>query len=369
VVRRPRRFVSGSLIVDQFVPTLLGRDAVGSHTLRTQEALRSVGIEGGVWATVIGDDCADRGRVFTDWVPRNGSAVVLLYQVASVSGGIVEFLASLPHALSIYYHDLTPAEFYDPWDVVEADGMRRAAAELEKLASRVRIAISTSRYGANDLYALNIPEVVVCPPFLGTNVDLEPDPQLLSTLTGSPGLRLLFVGRIAPNKGHRHLLQVLAAVRAGVDPDARLYLIGALGPREYVRALAREADIVCEGAAVITGPVDDAELAAHYRAADVFLCMSEHEGFGIPLVEAMERDVPVVALDTTAVGETLGGAGILLSNPDPLLAAEAIARVAGDAGLRESVVRRQRQRARELIDSPRAEILAAALRRAAEMSC
>lgn len=355
------------LRVDQFVPTLVPRDAVGNHTLRTRSALASTGIGGDVWALAIGPDAAGCAGLYTDWtsVP-NGGEVVLHYQVASVSRGMVEFLLDRAEPLTAYYHNLTPPDFYEPWDAVEADGLRLARTELARLAPRLRAAIANSEFSAGDLKVLGIEDVSVCPPFLGAAMDAKPDPELLAALRASAALKVLFVGRVAPNKGHRHLLRALEAIRAGVDPNARLYLAGPPGPRVYMHALAVEAEGVGDGAVRFTGPVPDAALAAYYEAADVFLCMSEHEGFGLPLVEAMRHDIPVIALDRGAVAETLGGAGVLLRNPDPLVAAEAVQRVIEDASLREALLRRQRERGGELAAAPRAELLASALRRAVE---
>src|SRR5207237_6902141 len=113
-----------------------------------------------------------------------------------------------------------------------------------------------------------------------------------------------------------------------------------------------------------TGPVSDAALAAHYRHADAFVCLSEHEGFGVPLVEAMRAELPIVAYDAGAVGETLGGTGVLLRTVDPRAVAEVVARVAGDAALRPELTRRQLLRAAELESFPRDEAIVRALQSA-----
>lgn len=359
--------MTAPVVVEQFVPTLLSRDAVGNHTLRTRDALRSAGIPGDVWAMVIGADCAGEARPFPELpAATQPSGTVLLYQFASGSRGMVDRLLGRPEPLVVYYHNLTPPRFYEPWDAVEAEGLRAAAEELSRLAERAAAAIATSAFGARELTGMGVADVVVCPPFLGPSLAFEPDRELLSHLAQDAGMKLLFVGRLAPNKGHEHLLSVVDAVREGIDPSARLYLVGPPGPPAYMRQLSRTAEMLAEDGIVITGSVSDAALAAYYRAADVFLCMSEHEGFGIPLVEAMHFDLPVVALDTTAVGETLGGAGMLLTAAEPLVAAEAIRRVVEDGDLRESLLRRQRERAQALVEVPRADILVDAVDRAAK---
>ena len=94
---------------------------------------------------------------------------------------------------------------------------------------------------------------------------------------------------------------------------------------------------------IFTGPVTQAGLIAAYRSASAFLCLSEHEGFCVPLLEAMLFELPVLAYDAAAVGETMRGGGILLENKDPYLVAEALNLVLQDKLVRESVLVSQRR--------------------------
>jgi glycosyltransferase involved in cell wall biosynthesis len=128
-----------------------------------------------------------------------------------------------------------------------------------------------------------------------------------------------------------------------------------------MEALARLAERLAPGAVTFTGGVSTAELVAYYRRADVFLCMSEHEGFGVPLVEAMRMRLPVVAYDAGAVAETLDGAGVLVGTRDPRVVAEVVARVAADPALAAELCRRQLERAAELEAYPRDEMLVGVL--------
>jgi len=129
------------------------------------------------------------------------------------------------------------------------------------------------------------------------------------------------------------------------DPGAKLRIVGASSSPAYLDAIRRLVDALELGGSVeLTGAVTDAELAAHYRAADVFVCVSEHEGFCVPLLEAMHHGVPIVAYGATAVGETLGGGGIALPGKAPSLVAAAVARVHDDAALRAELVAAGRRR-------------------------
>ena len=149
----------------------------------------------------------------------------------------------------------------------------------------------------------------------------------------------LFVGRLAPNKAQHDIVKAFAAYRRFHNPDARLHLVG--GGREdgYARTLRRFVHALgLDDAVTLTGGVSPAELVAYYRAADVFVVCSEHEGFCVPLLEAMHHRVPIVAFASTAVPETLGDAGLLLDVKDPCTVAAAVDRVVTDAPLREQLV-------------------------------
>jgi glycosyltransferase involved in cell wall biosynthesis len=150
------------------------------------------------------------------------------------------------------------------------------------------------------------------------------------------------VSRLAPNKRQDHLVRVLAALRATAQPEARLAIPGSWNDTEsYVAGIRRLAeDLDVAGAVSIPGEMTDSELGDLYARASVAVCASEHEGFGMHLLEAWAFEVPVVARAAAAVPETLGDAGLLVEGDDPLLWAAVVDRAIGDAGLRRALVER-----------------------------
>jgi glycosyltransferase involved in cell wall biosynthesis len=280
-----------------------------------------------------------------------------------VSGGIVDFLLGRPEPKVINYHNLTPARFYEAYEPANAANLAVASRELRRLARQVRVAIADSEFNAADLREMGVEDVRVVPPYLSRGMRADPDPATLAALeAGRTGIDLLFVGRIVPNKAHQHLVRMMAAMRAAIDPGARLHVVGPPGPETYRRVLMGLVERLVPGGVVFTGAVSDAELAAHYRHADAYVSLSEHEGFGVPLVEAMRAELPIVAYDAGAVGETLGGTGVLLRTVDPTVVAEVVARVARDDVLRAELKARQLERAVELESFPRDEAIVRVLR-------
>jgi L-malate glycosyltransferase len=353
--------------VHQFVPSLLPRDAVGNHMLATRRDLRRSGVPASIWASVVHPSLRRWAAPYEDYPDRHRGAPVILYELASKSGSVLEFLLGRPEPKVLSYHNLTPALFFSPYDEETAAWLRVAQGERRRLCEHARVAVAASEFNARDLRSEGVPDVRVIPPYLGASARARPDPRTLRRLRAERrGTDVLFVGRLTPNKGHAHLIRLLAVLRAAVDPGARLLLVGSPGPPAYVLALTRMIDRLAPGAVVLTGSVSEAELAAYYAHADVLVCLSEHEGFCLPLVEAMRARVPVVAYAAGAVAETLGGAGIVLETRDPSAVAEVVRRVAEDADLRRQVCDRQQGRARELEEFPRPARLLEAIRAAAE---
>lgn len=362
-----RRGTGGALTeVHQFVPVLLPGDAVGNISLETRRALAADGHPGEIWCIAVHPTLESQGHLYSGFPPANpAQRRLLVYQCAAGSIGMVDWLLARPEPKGIVYHNLTPAEFYDLFDPGAASNLREAREELARYAPQVSLAIADSKFNAAELHELGVEHVTVVPPYLGPRPTAGADPDRLRRVAaGKRGIDLVFVGRLVPNKGHVHLIRAVAALRGALDPGARLFLVGAPGPRTYVRMLRRLAERLCPGGVVFTGPVDPSQLAAHFAAADCFLSMSEHEGYGIPLIEAMREELPVIAYAAGAVAETLGGAGVLLRTTDPLIAAETVARVVGDGELHAAVLARQAERVAELEAYPRDAAIVTAVREA-----
>jgi glycosyltransferase involved in cell wall biosynthesis len=148
----------------------------------------------------------------------------------------------------------------------------------------------------------------------------------------------VFVGRLAPNKRQHMLVAALSVYRRWYEPTATLALVGGASSPVYETALRRyAAELGVADAVEFAGNVTDAERNAYYEEADVFVCVSAHEGFCVPILEAWHHRVPVVAYGATAVPETLGDAGLVLQSADAITVAAAVARVCGDDPLRAAL--------------------------------
>ncbi len=322
--------------VHQFVPALLPRDATGQHTLALRDALRAEGWESDIYAEAVHDELAGEATYFGRYPQRSRTGDILLYQLGTASP-LADFLLGRPEPLVLDYHNVTPAAFYAGWEDHTEEKVVRAREQVTALAPHAVLGIADSAFNAAELDLLGCPETAVVPIL----VDIEPggapaDPRERSLLAAEHGARtvLLFVGRISPNKAQHRLVGALWLYRRWFDPEARLHLVGPTVTPAYARAVTALAGELGIGDAVRHGEdLTAAQLAAWYEDADVFVCLSRHEGFCIPLLEAMRAGLPIVALDAGAVGETMGDAGLLLATDRPSTVATAVDRVRRDPAL------------------------------------
>jgi glycosyltransferase involved in cell wall biosynthesis len=253
------------------------------------------------------------------------------------------------HPLAVYYHNITPARFFSRWEPEAARSVGAAREQLRRLAGPTRMAMANSSYSARELVAEGYGDVHVVPVLVDlAGFDTDPDPKAMARLR-TDGTRWLFVGRLAPNKCQHDVIGAFAVYRKLFDPAARLSLVGGKTSELYHRALQLLAvELGVAGAVDFADHVSFPELVAHYRSADVFVSLSQHEGFCVPVLEAMKFGVPVVALSSSAVPETVGDAGLLVGDPDPLLVATAVDRVVADPALRGRLTAAGRHRAETL---------------------
>ena len=323
--------------VDQVIPSLASRDAIGVHTVALTEALRAAGVDSEIFYGNCTPDVASLGRPVVD-LGRAGRDRWLLYQ-SSIGSPVYDVLAARPEPKLVNYHNITPAELLVDWEPNVGYEVSLGRTQLERLAPDCGLAVADSAFNELELKEAGYTDTAVVPLLIDmTATGADPDPDLAGRLAAAKergGADLLFVGKVSPHKAPHDLVKMLAVYRRCYDPEARLHLVGSPLGERYGPALAAFVDdLGLTGAVSVTGSVSPSELEAYYRSADVFVCASLHEGFCVPLVEAMGHGVPVVAYAVAAVPETVGDAGLVLDGREPLRMAAAVARVVTDAPLR-----------------------------------
>lgn len=228
-------------------------------------------------------------------------------------------------------HNVTPARYFWSHEPIEGVRCTLAPAQLAELARRADAVAAVSEFNAAELRCAGARDVEVIPVLF----DRAALPPADGQPAGAP--KVLFVGRLAPHKRQDLVIRAFARYRRDA-PRAHLVLVGVPMSPEFEAQLRQLADELAPGAVTIESAVPAERLWSHYRSAHAFLCLSEHEGFCVPLLEAFHFGVPVIARDAAAVAETIGDAGVLLSGSDDLATvAELLHLVVGDVELREEL--------------------------------
>jgi glycosyltransferase involved in cell wall biosynthesis len=333
------------MIVHQWVPAAHKGDAIGDSARRVRDMLRHAGHTSELFALTMDEEL--RGDVLPFDCPAGTAGDVTIFHFALPSP-MTEAFANLKQGRVLQYHNITPAQFFAPYDA----GLFRLAAlgrrELATLVGRVDLALGDSEFNRQELADLGFVRTGVMPIAVNTErITDAPRRPALEKILSDGLINILFVGRIAPNKRIEDHIRLAEVYKRYVDSYYRFIFVGRYDglPRYYaqVRALIDEYQMLPDRF-WFTGPVPDADLAAFYRWADVYVSLSEHEGFCVPLVEAMAANVPVLAYAAGAVPETLGGAGVLFTPKDLELAAETMGMLVYDHPFRQAVLEGQRRR-------------------------
>lgn len=324
-------------------------DAIGNQMSRMRALLREWGYDSQVYAPIRDQRIPDPGLPPSAYPsdPNN----VLIYHYSAYSS-LNDLVLRLPDKIVFYYHNVTPPSFFRAYDPDFAARLARARQDATRFMDCFR-AWTVSEYNAQDMYEMGFESVTVTPLFVYVD-------ELLSAAQSDEAGRImdryadgwvnwLFVGRLAPNKCQNDIIRAFAYYHRNINPQSRLFLVGSdAGLPAYRFDLEVTAARAVAEHVHLPGAVSFEALAGYYRAASVFVSMSEHEGFGIPLIEAMAFDIPVVAFKAAAVPYTLGGAGVLVKDKHFGAIAELVDLVTSDHGLREGIIRKQHDRLRQL---------------------
>jgi glycosyltransferase involved in cell wall biosynthesis len=331
--------------IHQVIVSASPGDAVTNAALGTRELLRRIG-PSEIFARYVHPRLAGDVLLLGEYPGRATAARgqnLLVYHASIGEPEVLSFLLQRPERLVLVYHNITPAEYFAVLDPAFAELLAVGRAELGMLRDRVDLALAVSAYNARELEALGYRDVRLSP--LVVDVEslrsLQPNPQTVAHLEEHlHGPLVLFVGQLLPHKRPDLLLEAYHVLVTYLVPDAYLAMVGPSrqqdGYRDVLEAFRLELNLQ---SAWIPGRVAPDELVAFFRAASVFVTLSEHEGVCVPLLEAMAFGLPVAARDFAAIPDTLGGAGLLLPpEDDPLLIAEALARLIEDEDLRARLV-------------------------------
>jgi glycosyltransferase involved in cell wall biosynthesis len=330
----------------QMIPSHHRHDAAGAEAVTIERVLRAAGWRVDTYADNMDPELEGRTLLSEQLDDADTDGAVALYHYCAASPMTFRF-AELDCPKVLLYHNITPHDFFEPYNKEVANVCREGREQLRMMVEAVDVAIGDSDFNRLELEATGF-DVTRTIRYLydPSRLAIEADMAMLARLEGPPVV--LFTGRFAPNKAPEDFIRTAAAYAGMKDaPQARFVLVGKCktirGYYETVEKLIAELALPRERL-LITDEVSQSELAAAYRSAVLFLSLSRHEGFCVPLVEAMQFGIPVLALARAAVPETLGDAGLLFDTTEPEEVAGIVAGVLSDDELRKELSERSRGR-------------------------
>jgi len=330
----------------QFISDLVYGDAAAADCLALHRLFLRQGFRAQIYAGRIDSHHAELAQSYEQYARQDGDLLIFHYTAWSE---VAQLLLRQRWPLVLMYHNITPPEYFHGSDPQAEARARRGREELANFAPQTLLALGKSEYSRRELEAAGFPRTGVLPIALDfTPLHGPPNAQILR-LFRDGYVNLLTVGRVVPNKKPEDIIKILYHYKRQINPKARLFLVGAhdaAGP--YCRWLTALIERLRLSADVhFTGQVAFPDLLAYYRLADVYVSMSEHEGFGVPLVESMYLGVPIIAYAAAAVPFTMGDAGILVHQKNYAAIAEMIHLVITNQKLRQRLIAQGQQRAQD----------------------
>jgi glycosyltransferase involved in cell wall biosynthesis len=328
--------------VHQFHEGILRHDAIGNAMVSLRDLLLSSDLDSEIF---VGCRNAEEPngvpvRLLDEY---RGDPANLLLVHHSMRNDCLDRILGLPDQLVLVYHNITPPRFF-PGDPLLRRYCEEGREQLVALRGRVVGAVACSQFSARELRRAGFLDVVVVPPVF--DFSRFRGPRTVAVPSEADGPLVLSVGRLARNKRQDEIVEVFEALASRYAPSARLALVGpyVAGDPYAASVLEKVSRSPFRERIRVTGSVPDEELVSIFAGASAYLSMSEHEGFGVPLLEAFAAGVPVVAFDAGAVAETMGEGGVLFSRKEPLQVAALLAEVLFDGALGARIREAQNQR-------------------------
>lgn len=299
----------------QIVSSLNYGDAVGNDVMTIQKFLREKGYKTGIFANHVHRKIP-RGTAFSiGKMPKLRKNDIILYHFAS-EDPLTQVIKEAPCKVILRYHNVTPPRFFKGFDINAEHNTKKGLRQIKELAPYIDYGIVVSEFNKSNLREMGYTCPIDVAPILIQFDDYKKEPnQDVIDEYNDGKTNIVFVGRMAPNKKVEDVISSFAEYKKTYDKDARLFLVGNFNENDkYYQFLLKHIKKLGVQDVIFPGHIPFDEILAYYSIADIFLCMSEHEGFCVPLVEAMFFNVPIIAYDSCAVPNTLDGTGVLIKD-------------------------------------------------------
>jgi len=329
--------------IHQILPCLSAGDAIGNHTLEIQEILRRWGYTSHIFTDDIHKEVRSFAKPYVQYKRYSSPDNLLIYHF-SVGSPVSELVKTLPDKKILIYHNITPPEFLRGFEDYTYEVLRKGRDELKTFRGLCHLALGDSEFNRRELEEIGFRPTGVLPIIVDFEKYKTPPRSAIITKYQDGYTNLLFVGRIIPNKRQEDVLLAFYFYKKYINPKSRLFLVGLNGIERYDLLLGELIRRLKLEDVYFTGKIQFDELLAYYTVSHVLLCMSEHEGFCVPLIEAMYFKVPILAYKAASIPYTLGNSGVLVHSKKYEEIAEMIHLLVEDQDLRTKIIQSQLRR-------------------------
>jgi glycosyltransferase involved in cell wall biosynthesis len=339
-------------VIHQFVHTLSYGDAISSEVLALRRAFKEMEIESEIYCINVHPRYKGQARDYRDFLKDQGqdfAGTVLLHY--SLGSPLNDLYSSLKTARrSLIYHNLTPPHWFEGVNPRIVADIKRGQEELPGLCAMTDLLIADSAYNAGELKELGFNAVVLPLMIDPARWDVPTNQGIASIVRTGAAINVVHIGRFAPNKKIEDIIKIFYFLHHHINRDSRLWLVGIdIDTELYSFSIKRLVEeLRLSHAVTFAGCLDDTEIRALYENCTAYICMSEHEGFCLPAIEAMHFGLPVVAYASSALPDTIGGGGVLVTEKRHPEIAELINQIHVDPQIKSVLVARGKERVAEL---------------------
>lgn len=327
--------------IHQFSTSLTYGDAISDEMLEIQKVLREQGHLSEIFTRFFDPRLAGLRRDYREYRKLSSAGNVVIFHF-SIGSPVSKLFFRVPDRKIMIYHNITPHAFFVDWHRILARECYKGRLEIKLFMDKVDLAVGDSEFNRRELEAAGYPYTGVLPILMDFSKFDRPGDPVTRRLFGDGKTTILFVGRVIPNKKFEDVIKAFHLYKKCFNPDSRLILAGDYrGLERYYASLLALVDGLGVQDVHFSGHIDFGELLAYFELADVYLSLSEHEGFGVPILEAFCKKIPVIGFDAGAVGETMNGGGVLVRDKDFFRIAALIDVLVREKDFRQAVIRGQ----------------------------
>jgi len=331
------------MAIHQFLTSYSYGDAIGNEALEIRNYLRAQGYESEIFVLFYHPKYSDQVINYLEYDKYSSKDNIVIYHF-SIGSKITKKFLRISDKKIIIYHNITPHHFFLDYHRILAKDCYKGRIELQSLSDKVDLALGDSEYNESELKEAGFKKTGVLPLVMNFEKFKSPPLPVFDDLFRDNKTNILYVGRIIPNKKVEDVIKTFHLYNKFFNKNSRLFIVGEnRGFERYYSALINLTEELNVKNVHFTGHIPEDELISYFKLADIYLHMSEHEGFCAPVPEGFFLNIPVIAYNEGAVKETMNSGGVLLNRKEFIKTATLIDKIVSDKELREDILKSQKE--------------------------